>query len=68
MAWSPSKELLEKIETLQNLMLARATGTDSAADKKYYKELREDLFQIPAVKQALPHSHVCRSFTVLAAH
>jgi hypothetical protein len=53
MAWSASKELLEKIETPQNLMLARATGTGD--DNKSYKELRNDLFQTSVVKKALPH-------------
>jgi hypothetical protein len=52
MARSPSKELLEKIETLQNLMLGYATGTP--ADNKEYKELRDELFQNPVVKEALP--------------
>jgi hypothetical protein len=52
MAWSPSKELLEKIETLQNLMLACATG--AGGDNKSYQELRNDLLQIPVVKEALP--------------
>ena len=52
MAWSPSKEILEKIETLQNLMLDRATG--GAGDNRAYQELRGELLQIPIVKEALP--------------
>ena len=52
MTWEASKELLEKIESLQNLMLAGAT--DGVADDARYRSLRSELLQVPAVKEALP--------------
>lgn len=46
------KELFERVEMLQNLMVASVTG--GASDNEAYKGLREDLFAIPRLKEALP--------------
>ena len=52
MAQPPGKVLLEKLETLQNLMIASVTGGER--DNEKYRELRNELLQYPAVTQALP--------------
>jgi hypothetical protein len=46
------QELLERIETLQNIMLACATGAGD--DDRAYRELRNELVEVPAIKDALP--------------
>ena len=45
-------ELLEKVETLQNMLLAHATG--GMADNDEYKLLREKLLSEPSIKPVLP--------------
>jgi hypothetical protein len=46
------KKLLEKIENLQNLMLASVTGGGS--DNGTYKQIREELFEVEGLKDHLP--------------
>lgn len=46
------KATLEKIEALQNIMLASVTG--GARNEGEYRLLRDDLFLIPELKEALP--------------
>jgi hypothetical protein len=52
MALTLEKAVLEKIEALQNLMLASVTG--GARNDAEYRQIREDLFRMPALKEALP--------------
>lgn len=44
--------MLEKIEALQNIMLASVTG--GARDEAEYRQIREELFRLPGLKDALP--------------
>jgi hypothetical protein len=46
------KPVLEKIEALQNIMLASITG--GARDEQEYRKLRDELFRMPGLKDALP--------------
>jgi hypothetical protein len=46
------KPTLEKIEALQNVMLASVTN--GARDEQAYRQLRDELFRIPGLKEALP--------------
>jgi len=46
------RQLIEKIETLQNIMLASVIG--GARDAEAYKQLRDELFEVPGLKDALP--------------
>ena len=46
------KPLLEKIEALQNLMIASVTG--GARNDGEYRQIRDELFNTPALKEALP--------------
>ncbi len=46
------KQLQEQIESLQNLMLASVTGGGS--DDIAYKRVRDELFIMPGLKEALP--------------
>jgi hypothetical protein len=52
MALTLDKSVLEKIEALQNIMLASVTG--SARDEAEYRQIREELFRVPGLKDALP--------------
>ncbi|SRR5579883_83830 len=52
MALTLEKTVLEKIETLQNIMLASVTG--GARDETEYRQIREELFRVPGLKEALP--------------
>lgn len=52
MALTLEKPVLEKIEALQNIMLASATG--GARDEAEYRQIREELFRVPGLKEALP--------------
>jgi len=45
-------ELLEKVETFQNMLISYATGVPH--DDEEYKKLREDLLNEPTVKDILP--------------
>jgi len=57
---NPYKELLEKVETLKNIMVAYATG--SPADETYYKELRKQLLANPITREKLPRFvRTCRT-------
>ena len=59
-------ELLEKVETLQNLLIAYATG-GSATDEEY-KRLREELLDEPLTKNRLPRFvRTCRDLKQLWA-
>jgi hypothetical protein len=46
------KPVLEKIEALQNIMLASVTG--GARPEPEYRQIREELFRMPGLKDALP--------------
>jgi hypothetical protein len=46
------RQLIERIETLQSIMLASVTG--GARDEEAYKQLRDELFGVPGLKDALP--------------
>jgi hypothetical protein len=46
------KSVLEKIEALQNIMIASVTG--GARDEAEYRQIRDQLFRLPALKDALP--------------
>ena len=46
------KSVLEKIEALQNIMLASVTG--GARNDGEYRQIRDELFNIPGLKEALP--------------
>ena len=64
MGQEPEKQLLEKIETLQNVMLASVTG--GGRDDEAYKQIRDELFEVPRVKQALPRFvRTCSDLTQL---
>jgi len=52
MALMLDKSVLEKIEALQNIMLASVTG--GARDEAEYRQIREELFRMPGLKDALP--------------
>jgi len=52
MALTLGKPVLEKIEALQNIMLASMTG--GARDDAEYRQTREELFRVPGLKEALP--------------
>lgn len=52
MALMLDKSVLEKIEALQNIMLASVTG--GARDEAQYLQTREELFRLPGLKDALP--------------
>src|SRR6266576_1957299 len=52
MALTLEKPVLEKIESLQNIMLASVTG--GARDEAEYRQIREELFRVPGLKEALP--------------
>jgi hypothetical protein len=52
MALTLDKSVLEKIEALQNLMLASVTG--GARDEAGYQQIRDQLFRLPGLKEALP--------------
>jgi len=47
-----TKDLLEKIEALQNVMMASVTG--GASDNQSYRRLRGELFETSDLKEALP--------------
>jgi len=46
------RRILENIEALQNLMLASVTG--GARDESEYRQIRDELFRVPGLKEALP--------------
>lgn len=46
------KPVLEKIETLQNVMLASVSG--GARGEGEYQQIRDELFAIPGLREALP--------------
>lgn len=48
----PSSVYIEKIESIQNILLARATGHEQLEDE--YKRLREELIQDECIKPLLP--------------
>jgi hypothetical protein len=52
MALTLDKSVLEKIEALQNIMLASVTG--GARDEVEYRQIREELFMLPGLKEGLP--------------
>jgi len=52
MALTLDNPVLEKIEALQNIMLASVTG--GARDETEYRQIREELFRMPGLKEALP--------------
>jgi hypothetical protein len=64
MSQEPDKQLLEKIEALQNVMLASITG--GARDDEAYKQIRDELFAVPPLKRALPRFvRTCSDLTQL---
>ena len=52
MALTLDRSVLEKIEALQNIMLASVTG--GARDEAEYRPIREELLRLPGLKDALP--------------
>jgi hypothetical protein len=59
--------LLEKIEQLQNIMIASVTGGER--DELGYKKLRHELFQVPGLKDACPRFvRTCGDLTQLWDH
>jgi hypothetical protein len=52
MALTLDKSALEKIEALQNIMIASITGGDR--NNAEYKQIRDELFAVPGLKEALP--------------
>ncbi len=52
MALTLDKSVLEKLEALQNIMIASVTG--GARDEAEYRQIREELFRVPGLKEALP--------------
>jgi hypothetical protein len=59
-----SKLLLEKVEALQDLLVAIATSSSSAVDTDIFLSLREELMAKPEVKRQLPQMVVnCRTPT-----
>ena len=62
-------ELLEKVESFQNMLISYATG--GAVDKDEFKRLRDELLNEPLVSQrkiASARSHTQRFQTVLGFH
>ena len=47
-----NQELLEKLEVLQNVLIGSVTG--GASNSQQYREIREELFGIPGMKESLP--------------
>ena len=47
------EELFDKVEALQNLLVARATG--GLGDNEEYKQLRAELLVEPILRDRLPH-------------
>ena len=52
MALTLERPVLEKIETLQNLLIASVTG--GARDEEAYRQIRDELFGQPGLKEVLP--------------
>lgn len=52
MALTLEKAVLEKMESLQNIMLASVTG--GTRDEAEYRRIREELFSVPELKEVLP--------------
>ncbi|HWP17968.1 MAG TPA: abortive infection family protein [Burkholderiaceae bacterium] len=54
--------LVEKVETLQNMLIATATG--GSANNSEYEELRRELVAHPLVKGGMPRfTHTCRNLS-----
>ena len=54
-----NSELIEKVESLRVLLIAKATGREPEDDD--YKRMRSELIAVPRIKALLPRSvHVCR--------
>jgi hypothetical protein len=66
MALTLDKSVLEKIEALQNIMLASVTG--GARDEAEYRQIREELFRLLGLKEALPRFHMRRPVAAVALH
>jgi hypothetical protein len=64
MALTLDRSVLEKIEALQNIMLASVTG--GARDEAEYRQIREELLRLPGLKDApaplRSHAATCRSY------
>jgi hypothetical protein len=52
MALTLDKSELEKLEALQNIMIASVTG--GARDEAEYRQIRDELFRVRGLKEALP--------------
>jgi hypothetical protein len=52
MSLTLDKSVLEKLEALQNIMIASVTG--GARDEVEYRQIREELFRVLGLKEALP--------------
>lgn len=50
----PASVYIEKIESLENILLARATGQGAYEDENNYRTLREELIQDEYIKPLLP--------------
>ena len=62
-----TKELLRTVESLQNVLLARATG--EAADADHYRELRAAALAEPMISERLPSFvHTCRELGQFWSH
>jgi hypothetical protein len=62
-----NQELIEKLEILQNIMIASVTG--EVSDNAQYTEIRNELFGIPGMKEALPSFvRTCTSLAQFWAH
>lgn len=56
-----SEQLLSLIESLQNILISRATGGAGPSDEADYRALREQLLATPRVANQLPRfAHTCR--------
>jgi hypothetical protein len=56
------EELIEKLETIQNMLVAHATGV--AADNEEYITLRAELVSEPSIARSLPHMvKTCRDLS-----
>src|SRR5579863_10481571 len=51
---NPREELLEKLETLQNMLISYSRYESAKVDPAEFKSLRDELLRDPTVKDRLP--------------
>ena len=62
-----NQELIEKLEIFQNLLIGSVTNEGS--DNQKYLEIREELFEIPGMKEAMPSfARTCLNIGQFWAH